>query len=754
MKHPACAGMQIVFLLGLPKNLVHIISVYIYVYIIYIYIYLPVAILGLKILTPFARQSVMTAAGSKMGLLELFNAAAAAKVVIKRPASSGKSTAAGSTPPASLASSSNPASPSVVGVAKPKAPLVEVAKPKAPLVVVAKPKAPLTVQVPNTKATALLVGVAKPKAPLVEVAKPKAPVDVNAHPKAPVGVVAVPKVPLGVVTKPKAPSARKHNAEVPLSDADTSDGAGYARPGADPAPPAVPAKSSAVVRGGVGKRPVSSKASPATTPAMADSASDVEPAAKKQKLDLTNALAELAKKYGMTPEQLHSLEVAASPTGTDDAADDGITDDGFGLPADDDYCEDTCEGAECAEEEVPKEHDVVQSSDDDGDDGLQMCNGENGDLVEETYMDEKDDLAGDPPLANEKVDLAKPDLAKAASEAQSKAEIAAAEDGATMEGKLPNSSTHRTEYMKFLRQGQNQSQWPSDMTKQYCDKDGKTELFRLWLDSDQAMSKVVMKVKKGITKSKRASNLFGWRHRSVFDERYGAEKAQVIIDRKIEAKQWCWDPELPDDKAARLYLMRLDTTLDVSTNEFEEMAAEAETELDTDMANALLGKGGILGGDSSAASLPMLQDGADAFMGMIGSAAAPKAKAKGKKDPSTTPTTVVLQPASVREAIEQKLPDILTQAGNAQNWAIKLKPFKISSDLVEQLENHCKFMRKAYKVLQAMVLNKVDVAEKYADLVSKVDKAMKWYEARDKAAKSLNKAVNPGVPKVKAKAKA
>lgn len=692
--------------------------------------------------------SHMSAPGSKLGLLELFNAAAAEpppSVVRKRPASSGGSTAAGSTSPASLPSSSTPASPSVVGVAKPKAPLVGEAKPHAPLVGVAKPKAPLSVVVPKTKAKA------------AEVAKSRAPVDVNAHPKAPV-VVAKPKAPLGVSAKPKAPLVVKQLGEVnsPLTVAETSDDAGtahYPRPKADSALAAAPATSSAVVGGSVGKRPVSSKASPLTMPGMADSASDVEPAAKKQKLDLTNALAELAKQYGMTPEQ---LAVAASPTGTETAADeDGEDDesigDGFGKPTDDDHCEDTCEGAECMEEEVPREHDPV-ASDDDDEDGLQMC--ENGELASETYMDEKDDMAADAPVEAGKTDLAKPDLAKAAADAMAKAEQAASDSGATMEGKLPNSSTHKAEYMKFLRQSQNQSLWPTDMAKQYCDKDGKAELFRLWLDSDQTMGKVVMKVKKGITKSKKASNLFGWRPKSAFDDRYGAEKAQGIIERKIEAKQWCWDPELPDDKTARLYLMRLDSTLDVSTNEFEEMAAEAETELDNDMANALLGKGGILGGDSSAVSLPMMQEGADAFMGLVGAAAAPKAKATPKKNPLLTPGTVVLIPTTVRETIDQKLPDILTQAGNAQNWAIKLKPFKISSDLVEQLENHCKFMRKAYKVLQAMVLNKVDDPAKYADLVCKVDKAMKWYEARDKAAKSLNKAVNPGVAKAKTKAKA
>ena len=135
-----------------------------------------------------------------------------------------------------------------------------------------------------------------------------------------------------------------------------------------------------------------------------------------------------------------------------------------------------------------------------------------------------------------------------------------------------------------------------------------------------------------------------------------------------------------------------------------------------------------------------------------------KANKKNKnKDPSksTTDPTVPaaqVQPKTKLEHAESMLKDILNESGEARTYAVQLDGHEFAESLVAKLLDHAAWLDKAYKVVNAAVINK-NWTVRHDQLLLELAKRTAWYKIRKDVAAGMSKALKPkAVPKAKAKA--
>jgi hypothetical protein len=206
-----------------------------------------------------------------------------------------------------------------------------------------------------------------------------------------------------------------------------------------------------------------------------------------------------------------------------------------------------------------------------------------------------------------------------------------------------NSATHPGEYKEFLRACGNRQTFPVALSTEFTSK--KTDLFRTWMNCGKDMEKTsTMTLQRKVVKETESVTEYSYFKKRILFLEYGGnaddpeserskkamKKTEQIIDACVKAKNFCPDPDLPDDPEEVMYYKRKGASWFHRDRTAEELSGKLSSSMDTDMANALMGEHGILGSSLSAA-VPLLgTDAADNFVAQYMDGEKPTAEQKKK----------------------------------------------------------------------------------------------------------------------------
>ena len=116
-----------------------------------------------------------------------------------------------------------------------------------------------------------------------------------------------------------------------------------------------------------------------------------------------------------------------------------------------------------------------------------------------------------------------------------------------------------------------------------------------------------------------------------------------------------------------------------------------------------------------------------------------EAPSKEKEKKAVVPKKV--EPQSDNALVTAMLPDILKEAGEAKGHSVDLRAYRLSTELVDQMESHSRFMYAIYRQLQSMTQTGADDLSTFQPYLEKLDKAQTWYKGRSKAVKAMARAL-------------
>ena len=163
-----------------------------------------------------------------------------------------------------------------------------------------------------------------------------------------------------------------------------------------------------------------------------------------------------------------------------------------------------------------------------------------------------------------------------------------------------NTSTHKADWMVFLRQctpkKKKDMEMPKEMAKEFLS--GKMELFRVWFNSKRDWGQVNGHYKKKRIRELRAKMKFGFRTIDQMTEMYGggergSARALKVAAEKVARGLWRWHFDHPGDVEMRLHWVWLEQDLTAIDADIQELQLALQAEFDPDTAGALMGDGGL-----------------------------------------------------------------------------------------------------------------------------------------------------------------
>ena len=170
----------------------------------------------------------------------------------------------------------------------------------------------------------------------------------------------------------------------------------------------------------------------------------------------------------------------------------------------------------------------------------------------------------------------------------------------------------------------------------------------------------------------------------------------------------------------------------------EELSGVCKTDMDEEMANALMGETGVLG-NSLTAAVPLMQtDASDSFVAKFLDGT--KATAEQKQRCSGTGHALESEgPDSIIDVMRELMPKISAEAAKAHHYSISLSPHDISDKVVLQMKQHAVWMNAAFKLLQKLIMANVTNEDAYSHLRSEIDARMSWFKARAKTCQNMER---------------
>ena len=132
---------------------------------------------------------------------------------------------------------------------------------------------------------------------------------------------------------------------------------------------------------------------------------------------------------------------------------------------------------------------------------------------------------------------------------------------------LPTSTSHRSEYMAFLRAAKNPSKMAKDLIPQFTgNQASKLDLFRLWLEKGRDFAQVEVEVKRRNIQSHTAKSKDACMSRAQLeaDPRYSKSDVDDLIRRKTAAGAYLDDPNFPGREDLRQYLIHAETSAEAA----------------------------------------------------------------------------------------------------------------------------------------------------------------------------------------------
>ena len=181
---------------------------------------------------------------------------------------------------------------------------------------------------------------------------------------------------------------------------------------------------------------------------------------------------------------------------------------------------------------------------------------------------------------------------------------------------LPNSVTHRKEWMAYCRMAKNPSKMQGSLQPMFATQSGKLDLFRIWLQRGQNFLECEIEVKRRQVQENSAKSVESALSRAqlLADGRYTTEDIDDLIRRRTDSGDYINDPNFPDRKDLRRYILNTELTRTKTDLRSAETSLSSKARVETSEAMALTEEGS----DFSHASTS-----APTFASLLGAVTAP-----------------------------------------------------------------------------------------------------------------------------------
>jgi len=180
------------------------------------------------------------------------------------------------------------------------------------------------------------------------------------------------------------------------------------------------------------------------------------------------------------------------------------------------------------------------------------------------------------------------------------------------------------------------------------------------------------------------------------DMKYSDEKYKAIITKCIAKGAWMWDPNCPGDEEERLYYLFTGAEISDRSKAWEGMEAIGDMDLDGEEKAELLGEGGVLAAGLHVRLPGASEEAQSTFMQELGLATEAAANPGGNQkknnnnnnNKSALPRENEADPyagLSTLSMVEQLLPQLRKEAGEAKGLSIELAAHSLGKELADQI---------------------------------------------------------------------
>ena len=314
---------------------------------------------------------------------------------------------------------------------------------------------------------------------------------------------------------------------------------------------------------------------------------------------------------------------------------------------------------------------------------------------------------------------------------------------------LASSSTHLKEWKEFTRAGSNPKVCPESLVATFAGN--KNDLFCTWLANEKNLEKCAIIFSREVGDMtthrnqlrpvKRAALVKRYKHRNDVED-YVTKICNRLEQQGLSAP----DPLAPTDKEETMYylqeqLLRKDDFVRNTTK------LEGSDQVDSAMLASLTAADGLFSrqptfhgmADASTKRLYSLLDG-DGIEDM--KEGRPKAKAKGKGRAIQPPGTPAerKKPTKPIEIAQAACDQANKEAQEARGFATALEGMELSETMVTKLRDHATQLELTFKVVQKLIMEKVNEASDYAPHMKSLNENFEWYKTRRAVARTMSNA--------------
>ncbi|CAK9093804.1 unnamed protein product [Durusdinium trenchii] len=317
---------------------------------------------------------------------------------------------------------------------------------------------------------------------------------------------------------------------------------------------------------------------------------------------------------------------------------------------------------------------------------------------------------------------------------------------------LPNSVTHRSEYMAYLQAARNPQVMHKSLLPMFTGGQ-KLDLFRMWLEKGRDFASCAVEMeRRRVHQAKAAQKEKCMSKRQLeLDGRYTEAQIKSLIESKTAAGMFIPDPNFPDDEELRQYIMVDEITRSHTDISETSQTLRGRTDLSGSEALLLTEQGALFSAEGM--ELPQLgnrENGPPSTVEEDGKAKGKGKKGKGKgkgggekgkgkdcQEEGGGENVKVVTPLQKAQALSKS---VLKEAEEARSTCVAIEPLECSEQLSLALKDHADKMTQLYRKLNTMILEGWNDEASYAGLTLEATERTNWYKARKKVAMSMRAA--------------
>jgi len=295
----------------------------------------------------------------------------------------------------------------------------------------------------------------------------------------------------------------------------------------------------------------------------------------------------------------------------------------------------------------------------------------------------------------------------------------------TSKGCKSISTEFKGEYRTFMTQVANRHVFPAALAKDF--KSNRRDIFELWRGSNHNWGEVVLSVQRKAAKTTKSEvERQMMKVRDLVRMGMPQDKAEKIRDARRAANQASWDPDFPNDVAEIRfwYDARISTTEGTETS--ESMAVDGTMTLDSEMAESVIGDGGILQAGLRAAAPGVGDEHQISFAEsmsnvltndtcgklkltknkpIIDKDAAAEAAAAEAASAALGPKSAEVVQTETKKLVLAKLDEMKKELKEATEMLLMLKAYAICKPTADGMAGHVKILTETFQTLTDLLKN-------------------------------------------------